>query len=71
MKLHERIKAAREYAGLTQEQMAVLLKTNQSAVSRYESGATMPSLHRLEDMAHVTSVNPTWLIIGMGSIYND
>ena len=38
------LKAKREAMGLTQTELAVILKVDQSAVSRWESGATAPMM---------------------------
>lgn len=46
--------AARAKAGLTQEQLAVKMKTTQSAIARLEGGRTRPSTHTLERLAAAT-----------------
>ena len=46
--------AARTKAGLTQEQLARLMKTTQSVVARLESGRTKPSTQTLERIASAT-----------------
>ncbi len=45
---------ARAKAGLTQEQLAELMETSQSAVARMESGKVMPSGRTLERFAKAT-----------------
>jgi ribosome-binding protein aMBF1 (putative translation factor) len=42
---------ARVRAGLTQEQVAVMMKTTQSAVARLESGKSVPSTATLQKFA--------------------
>ena len=42
MELHERIAAVRKAAGLTQEQLGELLGVTRQAVSKWESGQTVP-----------------------------
>lgn len=42
------IREARELAGLSQASLAIRAGTSQSAVARYEAGATQPSLPTLE-----------------------
>ncbi len=46
--------AARAKAGLTQEQLALKMKTTQSAIARLEGGRTRPSTHTLERLAAAT-----------------
>jgi ribosome-binding protein aMBF1 (putative translation factor) len=45
---------ARTRAGLSQEQLAVRMKTTQSAVARLESGQARPSTRTLERLAKAT-----------------
>jgi ribosome-binding protein aMBF1 (putative translation factor) len=45
---------ARSRAGLTQDQLAVRMKTTQSTIARLESGKTMPSGRTLQKFAHAT-----------------
>lgn len=45
------IKLYREKAGLTQLDLACVLKVKQASVSRWESGDSMPSADKLPDMA--------------------
>ena len=52
----EAIKAARKKCGLTQEQLAELLHTTKTTVSRYESGARRPNLLVLEALYNITGV---------------
>lgn len=66
MKYTDRVRAARDYAGLTQEQLAKAV------------GMSQPSLNYLEDVAHrskftasiarVCRVNPDWLADGIGEM---
>jgi transcriptional regulator with XRE-family HTH domain len=46
--------AARSRAGLTQEQLAVKMKTTQSTIARLESGKTIPSGRTLQKIAVAT-----------------
>ncbi len=47
-KLGKRIKLARVEKDLSQDQLAELIKAKQKSISRYETGAAMPSLETLE-----------------------
>ena len=49
----KKIKLARVESDLTQEQLAVKIKTKQKNISRYETGASMPSIETLIKMAQV------------------
>jgi ribosome-binding protein aMBF1 (putative translation factor) len=46
--------AARARAGLTQDQLALRMKTTQSTVARLESGKSMPSGRTLQKFAEAT-----------------
>ena len=49
-KLGKKIKLARVEKDLSQDQLAELIKAKQKSISRYETGAAMPSLETLEKM---------------------
>lgn len=46
-----RIRERRKARGLTQTQLARLLRSNQDVISRYESGRTLPSLATFAKLA--------------------
>jgi transcriptional regulator with XRE-family HTH domain len=46
--------AARSRAGLTQEQLAIKMKTTQSTIARLESGKAIPSGRTLQKIAAAT-----------------
>ena len=46
---------ARMKSGLSQEELAVLMSTSQSAIARLESGAGLPSLRTLTKLAAATN----------------
>jgi transcriptional regulator with XRE-family HTH domain len=46
--------AARSRAGLTQEQLAIKMKTTQSTIARLESGKALPSGRTLQRIAEAT-----------------
>ena len=52
--LPRKIRVARDQAGLTQVALAERLGVEQSAVSRWESGASAPSVWRLQRIARET-----------------
>src|SRR3569623_2035971 len=52
--------------GLTQEQIAVSIGVEQETISRFERGATLPSLGRLFDIAEFLDV-PLNSLVGAGS----
>lgn len=58
-----RLRAAREAADLTQEQVAERLGVTQSAVQKWESGAAWPrGPHRLSDLADLYDVDLNTLL---------
>lgn len=60
MKLSERIKMAREYAGLDQVQLGERVGISQQMVSKLESGKANGSSHLIKIARHC-KVNPFWL----------
>lgn len=63
----ERVRAAREEAGLTQVQLAYKSGLGQSAISSIENGNTRWSRgHNLLALAHCLDVAPEWLETGRG-----
>jgi transcriptional regulator with XRE-family HTH domain len=52
-KLGKRIKLARIEKDLSQGQLAVLMQTKQKSISRYETGASAPSLETLEKICAI------------------
>ncbi len=62
----ERIKSARQKAGLSQEQLALAIgAAGQSTVGNYERGQNSPSVDVIQKIADVTGSNFTWLSTGM------
>lgn len=47
------IRYYRERAGMTQSELAQLLRLNQKAVSQWEKGETMPSADKLPALARI------------------
>jgi len=46
---------ARMKSGLSQEELAVLMETSQSAIARLESGTSLPSMRTLARLAKATN----------------
>lgn len=53
----KRIKAARQKAGMSQEELAQVIGSTKSAVSRYEAGKRQPSYDQLQRIAKALSVS--------------
>lgn len=64
MNLALRTRMAREYAGLSQEQLAERTKQTQQAIGRIESGKTLKP-RSIEAIAAVLMVAPEWLMYGI------
>ncbi len=58
------IAKARDWAGLTQEELAIRMKTSQSAIARLERGHVLPSVKTLKKIAEATG---TQLVISFVS----
>lgn len=65
MNLSERIKAARQYAGLTQAKLAKRVGVAQTAISQLESGKVQRTSY-LSEIAYACAVNSQWLASGRG-----
>jgi transcriptional regulator with XRE-family HTH domain len=52
-KLGKRIKLARIDLEMTQQDLAEAIKAKQKSISRYETGASLPTLETLEKMTKV------------------
>lgn len=61
-KVHERLKVAREYAGLSQGQVARLLGMHRPTVSEIEKGRRKVSSQELVRFAKIYDVEASWLI---------
>lgn len=65
MAIHDRIREAREQAGLSQTELARLLGVTRSACSQWESEqGTAPRRERLVQLASVLDVSFEWLATG-------
>lgn len=60
-----RVYSAREHAGLTQQDVAHVLKTTQTAYSKYEGRSLMPHRH-IRSFCLACHVSVDWLITGQG-----
>ena len=58
----KRIRQARELAGLTQEQLAERIGVSRTAVVRWESGETDPTIDHLIEMTTVLRVSADYLL---------
>lgn len=68
MKIHDRIREAREQAGISQTELARLLGVTRSACSQWEAAVgTAPRRERLEQLAALLGVSFEWLATGRGS----
>lgn len=61
MRLPERIKTARQAAGLSQQALADLLDKTQSAISQWEQGTTVPEFDAALPLARALGVTLDWL----------
>lgn len=57
----ERLQQARKKAGLSGTEVAFALYTDQSVISRYETGLVMPRVDRVAAMAELYGVSMDWL----------
>jgi len=64
MKIGERMKAARQQARLTQQQVADAIQSTKASVSQYENDYYHPSLETLVRFSELTGASLDWLILG-------
>lgn len=57
----ERIKELRKEKGLTQAELAKLIGVNPVTLSRYETGDRKPKIDKLEKMAEIFGVTPSYI----------
>lgn len=56
-----RLRQARKQAGMSGADAAFMLHTDQSMVSRYETGCVYPTIERVASMASLYGVSIDWL----------
>ena len=55
---------ARQERGLSQEELAQIINSTKSAISRYESGKRQPRIEQLKSIASALDVDVNWLMNG-------
>jgi transcriptional regulator with XRE-family HTH domain len=72
MKMQERIRRARRRAGLSQTELAEVVKVRRSAVSNWESAlGVQPSMQNMVAIARACGVAIEWLGTGRGGMLKD
>lgn len=64
--IHERIKAQRKQAGMTQVDLAKIVGVARVSLTQWESGDTSPKGENLLKLSRALGVNPEWLVSGKG-----
>lgn len=67
----QRLRKVRKALNLSQQELAVSLNVNASAISQMETDRIKPSLETLLILAKSYKVNLHWLITGMGQMFED
>lgn len=62
--LQDRIRKARDHAGLSQAALAEQIPVARNTLSRWELGANTPSSRELQRLAEITNVSFDWLLQG-------
>ena len=57
MKFSENLKYLRKQAGLTQEQLAEKLNVSRQAITKWESGQSLPDIENLKEISYIFSVS--------------
>ena len=58
----QRLREIRKKNGITQEQLAEKLNVSRQAVTKWESGKSLPSIHNLKEMAIIFKVTTDELL---------
>lgn len=71
--IHDNIKALREHADLSQEELGKRIGKTRSAISQYEAGKIVPRMGVIEDLASVFGVKKSEIIgdTSVGNLYSD
>lgn len=64
----ERIRAAREQAGLSQGQVAKILSLQRPTISEIEAGRRRVSAEELAELAETFDVSVEWLVLGTAAV---
>ena len=67
MTINERILALRRAAGLSQEALAEQVGVSRQAIGKWESGASLPGLDNLQELARALGVSCDELLTGKES----
>lgn len=62
MPFNENLREIRKKNGITQEQLAEKLNVSRQAVTKWESGKSLPSIHNLKEMAIIFKVTTDELL---------
>ena len=62
MALHEKIYSCRRKAGLSQEELAEKIGVSRQAVSKWETGESVPELSKIVMLADIFGVTTDWLL---------
>ena len=65
-KLGKRIRLARVEADLTQTELAHKTRAKQKSISRYETGASVPTIDSLTKIANALKKSPAYFLEGLG-----
>ncbi|WBO22507.1 helix-turn-helix transcriptional regulator [Sphingomonas abietis] len=63
-----RLRSAREYAGLTQQQFATRIGYSRRQILAWENGTNAPPVWLLAAVREVFDVDPEWILCGPGSV---
>ena len=63
MKLNEKIIICRKQKGYSQEELANVLGVSRQSVSKWETGESLPDIHKLMSIAQVFGVSTDWLLM--------
>lgn len=61
MSVGERIRVARQYKGMTQQDLAVIVGVSRASVAQWETDVAFPSVARLQEVADALGVEAQWL----------
>ncbi|MCL2194525.1 MAG: helix-turn-helix domain-containing protein [Oscillospiraceae bacterium] len=70
MELHDRIQQLRKVRGISQEELGEQVEVSRQAVSKWESGQSMPDVDKIIALAALFGVSTDYLLTGAGDATN-
>lgn len=67
MRIATRLRLARQEAGITQQELALLVGVTRGAIANWEAATALPTASNMQRVACITGVSFEWLSTGRGA----